>query len=113
MVPRVQVRCSGLGTFGPTLISVHHGARDLLRSHSDAIGLAVLRIARMKGGLYQCDTQLFGRGLEHVSGYAEYPDAVQAAMLSLARALRVRDACARFNPWTSSHPSCQRGAMFV
>jgi hypothetical protein len=108
--PRVEVHCAGLGASDSTLTSVSHQAEQLLRSHAGEVELAVVNIARKEHGLHHCDTQLFGRELEHVAGSAEHPDAVQAAVQSMARALRALTTSKSHNPWTSSYPACHERA---
>lgn len=109
--PRIEVRSEGLDTPESTLTSVQRVAQQLLRNVGGEVGLAVVHIARHAHGIHHCDTQLFGRGLEHVAGYAEHTNPVEAATHSVTRALRALDTSERHNPWTSSHPSCHRGEV--
>lgn len=107
--PRVQVRCAGIDASDVESTSISSKTEELLRNNADGVTLAVVNISRRGHGPHHCDTQLFGRELEHVAGYAEHADPVVAAIQSVARALRALKTSERHNPWTSSHPGCQRG----
>src|ERR1044071_5208670 len=99
---RLQLTCIGISKQDPALTQVRQIVLQLLSAQEHEIGLAVLRVEQYQTGLHRCDTQLFGRGLEHVGGYAEHRNATEAVKQSVHRALRALSGSGLHNPWTSS-----------